>query len=258
MPIDPEIQQHFERDRVFHDSTAHVYDQVITEPRELANRHLFARVARLIPRSGDMLDLACGTGHMLLRYGDRFTTRVGVDQSQGMLDQALENLAAAGSGEVELHAATVFDYLERETRRFRFITCVGFVHHLPPHLFERLLELLHPRLEPDGVLLLAEPVQPKVDRAPGPIARWNAGSVMTERVQLLAGAEEDPDEAPLPEALFLDTPLRHGFRLLGESRGWELFPRRLPPRLIDRLAIRLLDAVYWRSGYIVVRLWSPA
>lgn len=253
---DSSLDEHFRRDRAFHDSTAHVYDRVITEPRALANRFLFARVAHLIPRGGAMLDLACGTGHMLMRYGARFDRRTGVDQSAGMLEQARGNLASAGLAATELHAETVFDFLGRDTGRYRFITCVGFVHHLPPELFERLLDDVRPRLDDDGVLLLAEPVQPPP--VPAPIARWNARSVMNERVQLLAGAEDDPDEAPLPERLFLDTPERHGFRLLGESRGWELFPRHLPERLSDRIAIRLLDALYWRRGYIVVRLFAPA
>jgi SAM-dependent methyltransferase len=258
MTIDSDTASHFERDRAFHDSTAHVYDQVITEPRDLANRYLFARVDRLIPRGGVMLDLACGTGHMLQRYGSRFDSRTGVDQSTGMLEQARRNLARAGLADTSLHAATVFDFLADDRGTYDFITCVGFVHHLPPSLFEQLLDDILPRLAPGGTLLLAEPVQPKVDRAPLPIHRWNAKSVMTERAALLAGADDDHDEAPLPESLFLDTPLARGFRLVGESRGWEIFPRNLPVKLIDRLAIWAMDACFWRQGYIVVRLYRPA
>lgn len=259
--IDPHTAEHFERDRVFHDNTAHVYDQVISEPRALANRHLFRRVQHLIPTGGRQLDLACGTGHMLGRYGARFDSRVGIDQSAGMLEHARANLERSGlMAQTRLEAASVFEFLERDTDSYRFISCVGFVHHLPPELFESLLDLVRPRLAADGVLLLAEPVQPRVDRAPWPIHRWNAGSVMPARVAMINAidAEDDHEEAPLPEALFLDTPMRHGFRLLGESRGWELFPRNLPERWTDRLAIRLLDAVYWRSGYIVVRVLALA
>ncbi|MBX3727209.1 MAG: class I SAM-dependent methyltransferase [Xanthomonadales bacterium] len=257
MSIDPDLQQHFDRDRLFHDSTAHVYDQVISEPRAAGSALLFRRIEAHLPRGGDMLDLACGTGHMLMRYGDRFQGLVGVDQSGGMLAQAQRNLQAAGLARARLQQASVFDFLKADRQRYRFISCVGFVHHLPPEMFAGLLDLIRPRLADDGVLLLAEPVQPKVSRAPWPIERWNAGSVMSERVALLAGDHEDADEAPLPEALFLETPLRHGFRLLGESRGWELYARHLPERWIDRLAIRVLDALYWRQGYIVVRVLAP-
>lgn len=259
--IDHHAAEHFERDRVFHDNTAHVYDQVISEPRALANRHLFRRVRHLIPTGGHQLDLACGTGHLLTRYGARFDRRTGVDQSTGMLDHARSNFERLGlAADTRLEAASVFDFLERDHGQYRFISCVGFVHHLPPELFENLLDLIRPRLAPDGVLLLAEPVQPKVDRAPWPIHRWNAGSVMPQRIAMINAieAEDDHEEAPLPEALFLETPLRHGFSVLGESRGWELFPRNLPERWTDRLAIRLLDALFWRSGYIVVRVLAPA
>ncbi len=259
--IDPHTAEHFERDRVFHDTTAHVYDQVVSEPRALANGLLFGRVHHLIPRGGTQLDLACGTGHMLLRYGHRFEARVGVDQSAGMLAQARTRLERAGLlGGTRLETASVFDFLAGDRGRYRFITCVGFVHHLPLELFAGLLDGIRPRLAEDGVLLLAEPVQPRVSRAPWPIHRWNARSVMPQRAALLHAlqAEDEHEEAPLPEALFLDTPLRHGFRLLGESRGWELFPRHLPERWSDRLAIRLLDVLYWRSGYIVVRVLGPA
>ncbi|MFB9067042.1 class I SAM-dependent methyltransferase [Pseudofulvimonas gallinarii] len=255
--IDPHTAEHFERDRVFHDNTAHVYDQVISEPRALANRYLFGRIGHLVPSGGAQLDLACGTGHMLTRYGARFDCRIGVDQSGGMLEHARRNLERAGlAADTRLENASVFEFLARDSATYRFITCVGFVHHLPPELFADLLDQIRPRLAPDGVLLLAEPVQPKVDRAPGPIARWNARSVMPERAAMIHAidADDDHEEAPLPEALFLDTPLQRGFRLLGESRGWELFPRNLPERWTDRLAIRLLDALYWRSGYIVVRV----
>ncbi len=258
--IDPHTAEHFQRDRVFHDNTAHVYDQVISEPRALANHHLFRRVRHLIPTGGAQLDLACGTGHMLTRYGARFDRRVGVDQSAGMLGFARHNLERAGlAAETRLVNASVFDFLQGDRETYRFITCVGFVHHLPPELFAQLLEQIRPRLAPDGVLLLAEPVQPKVDRAPRPIERWNAGSVMPARVAMINAidAEDDHEEAPLPEDLFLDTPMKHGFRPLGESRGWELFPRNLPERWTDRLAIGLLDALYWRSGYIVVRALAP-
>lgn len=254
MNIDSETRNHFERDRAFHDRTAHLYDAVVTEPRQQANRHLFRRIEHVLPTGGDMLDLACGTGHMLARYGARFDRLVGVDQSAGMLDRAAGNLKRVGLQRTRLEQASVFDFLARDGSRYDLVSCVGFVHHLPPPLFDALLAGIVPRLAGEGaVLLLAEPVQPAVDRAPWPIARWNAGSVMAERAAWLDDGGEDAEEGPLPPALFLDSPARHGLRRRALSRGWELFPRRLPERGIDRLAIWALDAWYWRSGYIVVQ-----
>lgn len=252
MVFDTNTHRRFERDKGYHDSIAHVYDRVVAEPRAFANHLLFARVQGFIPRSGVMLDLACGTGHMLIRYGKRFERATGVDQSIGMLEQAKRNLAAHGLPNIELIAANVFDFLATHGCGYHFISCVGFVHHLPVELYGELLAQIKRHLRRDGVLLLAEPVVPHRAAPPTPVHRWNAESIMRDRVGLLAAAEADPDEAPLPYQTFVGVPPTQGFRMLGTSRGWELFPRHLPEHLVDRIAIRLLDALYWRSGNVVV------
>lgn len=258
MIVDTHTRDHFQRDRAYHDRTARLYDEVVIEPRRFANRLLFAQVERFVPRGGAMLDLACGTGHMLIRYGERFERSTGIDQSRGMLEEVERKLEPHRLERIELITAEVFDFLATDRRTYDFVTCVGFVHHLPVELYGHLLDQIRPRLSCDGVLMLAEPVVTIAKAPPVLVQRWNERSVMRERARLLANAETESVEAPLPYETFAGVPMERGFRRLCLARGWELFPHHLPEWLSDRIAIRLLDALYGRSGSIVLLVLARA
>ena len=62
----------FSKDIRYHDSIADEYDDVVLAPREAATQRLFAPALRRLAAHapfGRMLDLGCGTGHMIRRAG---------------------------------------------------------------------------------------------------------------------------------------------------------------------------------------------
>lgn len=247
-------KEHFEHDIAFHRKTAAIYDHVNTEPRQLANDLLFAPFDRQV-RAGDaMLDLGCGSGQMLLRYGARFARSVGVDHSREMLDLARRRVPAVAAGHCRLVESDFFAFLDTCRERFALATCVGCLHHVPAEAIEIFLRRVRERLPPGGQLLLAEPVDIGGRHAPSPVTRWNAGSVMATRAALMP--MEESDEAPVRDATLLQQPERFGFRRIAISRGWELFQRRVPAGLLDRVALRYLHARYGGSGNVVAALWQ--
>lgn len=89
-------EKHFEKDIAYHAETAGEYDEVVVKPRELVNEFLFRDFHQDIPGGGRMLDLGSGTGHSIIRFGDRFDSVLGVDHSREMLEQVVVNVEAAG------------------------------------------------------------------------------------------------------------------------------------------------------------------
>lgn len=73
---------------------------------------------------------------------------------------------------------------------------------------------------------------------------------IAEQYDHVALHAEDPDEAPIAIET-LNAACEHaGLRRVYERRGWEIFPRRQPPGLIDRIGIRVLDRICPRNGPI--------
>jgi SAM-dependent methyltransferase len=249
-------QEHFAHDVEFHRKTAAMYDHVNTEPRQLANDLLFAGLDRRVAKGDAMLDLGCGTGQMLLRYATRFERCVGVDHSAEMLAVARQRVPGVATGRCTLVESDFFQYLDRDRDRHSLVTCVGCLHHLPADAFDPFFRLVRTHLEPNGQLLLAEPIDTGGAQPPGPVARWNAGSVMAARAALMP--MEESHEAPIGADVLLRQPERHDFRLVAAARGWELFQHGLPASALDHLAMRWLHARHGRTGNIVAALWQVA
>jgi len=254
-----DFQDHYGKDVRFHAATAHLYDGVVSEPRAFANELLFRRLDRLVPGGGRMLDLGCGTGQMLLRYASRHEQAEGVDHSPEMLAHARERLDRAGLDRVRLARRNLFEFLAEPGPEYDLVTCVGCLHHLPAGTLAAFFPAVASRLKRGGRLLFAEPVAVDPTDIPGPVARWNAASVMRERAAWLedAGAEE-PDEAPVEEATLRGLPEECGFELLAESRGWELFPHRIPAGWRDRWVMRRLHRRHGATGNILALLWRAS
>lgn len=68
-----------------------------------------------------VLDFGCGTGRLVIPFAKRFEQVVGVDISQGMLDEARKNLNVRGITNVELLQTFDFPGLQ-------FKECFDFVH----------------------------------------------------------------------------------------------------------------------------------
>ncbi len=235
-------------DREHHNLIAEHYERLIVEPRRTLNNRVFAQAARFLPTNrASMLDLGAGTGHMTRRFGHLFGHATLVDHSAGMLERArayTEHMDKKRS----LHEAEAFEFLARDTQRHDLITCVGFLHHLEPDALHQMMKALVARLNPQGRIMLAEPVATTLPE-PLPVRWWNRP--MQSHIREYLALAPSPDEAPLDPAM-----LRAAFESAGcapvfERRGWELFER-FQGDWRDRWCIGLLDRVMGREGVVWV------
>ena len=97
--------------------------------------HLSARaIGRLLPRSGTLLDLGCGSGRFLAHLAQvRPDVRiVGIDLSKVMVETGRTALAASGLGDrVELHIGDMTDLRPFAGLRPDVVSSVFSLHHLP-------------------------------------------------------------------------------------------------------------------------------
>lgn len=235
------------KDIEYHAAIAKEYDCVVVEPRRQSIDALFRPLRKLLPENkGAMLDLGCGTGHMLCRFGADFAHVVAVDHSREMLASAQENAHRSRLPNVEFNQADAFDFL-RSWRggKFDLITCVGFLHHLEQRRIAEMFALIASILATNGLFVFAEPVE-VAQPEPRAIAWWNAK--FRSRPHEYSHAADDPDEAPLEVSRLRRDADAAGLKIIGESRGWEIFPRHEPPRALDVFAIRLLHRLFGADG----------
>ena len=239
---------HDSKDIEYHDAIAAQYDRVVVEPRQKCIDALLAPARRYLPHAKrSMLDIGTGTGHMLARYAGLFESVTAIDHSAGMLDVAQGVVKRNGWGHVELQIIDAASFLERETRQFDFVSCVGFLHHLQSEQLVATFRGIRKVLAKNGVFLLAEPVH--VDaQEPAPITWWNRK--YRELPRIYDVTVDDPDEAPLQIEVLHDALRRAGLKRVGEGQGWEIFPRHDEDRLLDRVIIHALHALYGKSGFV--------
>lgn len=234
---------HAEKDIRYHDIIASQYDRVVVEPRWASINALFRPMSRCLPDERRlMLDVGTGTGHMLRRFARRFDHAVAIDHSNAMLDVTRATAARLGLSNVDFVAADAHEFLAREQRTFDLITAVGFLHHLQPSSLAELLSLARARLAPGGVLVVSEPIVTAAAE-PRAIEWWNRA--YRNRPESYDENPEDPDEAPLDLATLKAALASASLRIVGEGRGWEIFPRSGP---MDALAIPVLHALFGGTG----------
>jgi SAM-dependent methyltransferase len=243
--------EHFKKDIAYHAATAHEYDAVVVDSRECFNELVFAGIEPLIGPGNAMLDLGCGTGHSIRRFGNRFKTVLGVDHSREMLGRARANLSTSG-GHAALIRQDAFEFLPSLASEFDLITAIGFLHHLPPHSIPTLLAAIRQNLANNGLLLLAEPIAVDLSQQPSEVIEWNARSVMA-KLQFSAQAEE-ADEAPLDQEALMASLAQEGFETIQTFRGWELFPHHVPADDEDRRQIARLHARHGSNGNVLCLL----
>jgi SAM-dependent methyltransferase len=234
---------HAEKDIRYHDIIASQYDRVVVEPRWASINALFRPMSRCLPAKRRlMLDVGTGTGHMLRRFAHLFDHAVAIDHSNAMLDVTRATTARLGLSNVDFVAADAHAFLARESRQFDLITAVGFLHHLQPSSLVELLGLARARLAPGGVLIVSEPIV--TDAAePRAIEWWNRA--YRSRPESYDENPEDPDEAPLELTALKAALASASLRIVGEGRGWEIFPRN---GALDGVAIPVLHALFGGTG----------
>jgi ubiquinone/menaquinone biosynthesis C-methylase UbiE len=141
-----------------YDGLASAYDEH-EYPSDL-QREWVARVLRLIPPGGVVLDAPCGTGKyfpMVAAAGDQVA---GADQSAGMLAQARARGIAFRLEQVALQDLSY-------AREFDAVITVDAMENIPPEDWPLVLANLHRSVRPGGVMYLTveEVEQAKIDQA---------------------------------------------------------------------------------------------
>jgi ubiquinone/menaquinone biosynthesis C-methylase UbiE len=247
------------RDSHYHDSIAGEYDQVVLAPREFATQRLFAPALRKLARHapfGQMVDLGCGTGHMVRRLGHLATRITGVDHSAGMLEVARRAAVEGGLAQAQFVNADLETFLAEHPDHADLMTAVGVLHHLDAGGLERVLAAAFRSVRSRGWLLLAEPVADGPIVEPAAITRWNQRSLAAQRDY--AAAADDPDEAPLPPTQLRSAIFRAGFTPVLERRRWEVYNHSSAPGVFERMRIEWLQRRHAGTGFIYTCLARKA
>lgn len=115
-------------------------------------------LAELAPRAGDsVLDVACGTGALVLDVAPRVERAIGIDLSEGMLEIARSRLAAAAGARdlanVEFVAGPS-DALPFDDASFTALVCTTALHHFPDP--QRSIDEMARVLQPGARLVIGD------------------------------------------------------------------------------------------------------
>lgn len=190
-----------------------------------------------------MIDLGCGTGHMLSRHQHRFHKSIGVDHSQEMLDQAQAKPELSSEKITFIHSdieSFLNTYIGPQPD---FVTVVGFLHHLEKHELTLILKRISNFLVSGGQILIAEPVMSS--EVPKLINWINGKSILHERLSRAMPAHtEDPDEEPLNEDYLFKSIDEAGFERKLTTKGYDILHLNHPAKFWERLFLRFVSLIY--------------
>lgn len=121
------------------------YDEIWGVYSNASHREFIQKFLQLLPKPGDILDAACGTGRyisMLLEQGHQVTGR---DQAQGMLDRARKKFPTV---RLEKRGLQEID----DSQTFDGILCVDALEHVPPEDWPPILANFYRALKPGATL----------------------------------------------------------------------------------------------------------
>jgi SAM-dependent methyltransferase len=162
-----------------YDAEAPVYDK--HEYPSDVQREWVARVLRLIPPDGTVLDAPCGTGKYFPQVAAAGHRVTGVDQSAGMLAQARARGIAVA---LEHQALQDLSY----DRAFAAVITVDAMENVPPEDWPLVLANLHRAVRPGGVMYLTveEVDQSRINQA---FASLSARRMPAVRGEIVDGEE---------------------------------------------------------------------
>jgi SAM-dependent methyltransferase len=243
------LSDHNKKDMFYHKLIAKEYDDVVVAPRIILNDITYSKFCRHIINftRNSALDLGCGSGHATLRFSEYFDTVLAVDHSSEMLEVAKENIKAAKILNCEFICDDAFSFLEKTSRRFDAIFCIGFIHHLLPSTHTRLLQKLDELLNPGGVLFISEPIKIPKNDIPEKISSWNAAApVLNYSCQAV-----EPDEDHVDEDILLRIIRGLNYTVVKKTYHWEIFPHTLNPSFLEKLKMRLLNWKFGATGNVL-------
>jgi SAM-dependent methyltransferase len=139
------------------------YDETALEDVDAASRLFDALVKRLAP-SGDVLEIACGTGLWTQHLAPRADKLTALDSSPEMIELARDRV---GDG-VEFVVADVFEWMPR--RRYESIFFGFWLSHVPRARLAAFWRLLHRCLAPaGGRVLFVDEGPPRASIEPKPL-----------------------------------------------------------------------------------------
>jgi SAM-dependent methyltransferase len=244
-----------QKDIAYHAAIAAEYDRVVVEPRSVIAKVLFAQFEPLINQTAQqrMLDIGCGTGHMVHRYGDRFPVVYAIDHSLEMIEVARATLSARLSAKTRFFNEDIRSFFNaHDEDRFDLITSVGCLHHLSAEEQSLTLSWVASHLSPNGIAVLADPIDLGVAvSVPEEIQSWNdrspiAATSYSENVNAV-----DPDEAPIPIRAYLELIDRAGLQVVSKVQTWEIFSHSLTPTTQETEEITRLVNAYPNSGNVI-------
>ncbi|MEI8195947.1 MAG: class I SAM-dependent methyltransferase [Phycisphaerae bacterium] len=120
----------------------------------MAPTHLFhsAQISSLLRPGARVLDLGCGPAVQLVQVAKLNPQAhfIGLDLSEGMLQQASANAAAAGVQNIELRRGDITELKDFAARSLDCVTSVMTLHHLPTAVPQSARRLpLKSMLQPD-------------------------------------------------------------------------------------------------------------
>ncbi|MCP4200776.1 MAG: class I SAM-dependent methyltransferase [bacterium] len=113
-----------------------------------------SKVRRFIPQDARVLDIGCHEGELFRQLSDRVGLGVGVDP---LLEEPVD------AANYRLLPGNFPDALAADAGSFDVITMLAVLEHVPTDQQKALVDALHQRLEPGGVVVITVPA-PFVDR----------------------------------------------------------------------------------------------
>ena len=248
------MTDHREKDIKFHADIAAAYDYLTVEPRELPIELLFKNIDRQIRPSHLMIDLGCGTGHMLCRHNDKFQKVIGVDHSREMLDQA-EAKPDLKQEKISFILSDIDGFLDAYTGpQPDFVSIVGFLHHLEKHELTQILKKIHNFLVAGGQVLIAEPIL--CAKTPQLVTWINSKSILNKRLaKAMPPHTEDPDEEPLVEHDLIKSINEAGFQITSTNKAYDIIHLNYPPKFWEKIFFRLVSFLYnGKNGDVIAIL----
>lgn len=110
------------------------------------------------PSNGRVLDLMCGTGHLIEKvYSKRKDlSLVGVDADKDFIDYATKKHSGKSIPNPRFILADALDWQPSEVG-FDLITCTAGVHHIPYDIQEKFLFMINHNLRSGGFAIIADP-----------------------------------------------------------------------------------------------------
>lgn len=174
------------------------YDETSVECVEWASRH-FGRLVEKLDPSGDVLEIACGTGLWTQHLASRARSLTALDSSPEMIELARSRVGGAAS-------FIVSDVFAWEPQMHFDSVFFGFwLSHVPPPRFNGFWELLGRCLAPKGHVLFVDEGAPRaslehVDRGLGP----RRGNPADDATSSRAAGQPSAEPVPVVKRRLLD------------------------------------------------------